>query len=127
MAKDGGVDTSKRSLLTTMAGGGGLAMLAALIGPAISPALNAIAAGQSRPSPTNDIAIITDAIKLEQRAINTYQAAIQADLIKNPALLDVAVEFVNDHGNHRDALSFALRRNYKQLNGAMIKNLGTFP
>src|SRR5262249_16770807 len=65
--------------------------------------------------------------KIEQLAINTYQAAMQADLIKDVKLFDAAVEFANDHANHRDALSRAMRTNFRTSTPPMLEKLGTFP
>jgi rubrerythrin len=125
MAKPHGkVDQSKRALFGTVAGAGGFALLATLMGSAANPALAALAA---TPSPATDLAFITEAIKIEQKAINTYEAALKADLLKDVRLFDAAVEFANDHANHRDALSRAIRSNYRTTPPPVIENLGTFP
>jgi rubrerythrin len=128
MAKDrGGLDHSKREFMRSVVTTSGLATLANLLGPACSREFAAIAAGQVRPSPAGDIAIIQSAIALEQKAINTYRAALQKDLMgKKPELVDVAIEFADDHGRHRDELSRALRVYFKQV-PTLIENLGTFP
>jgi rubrerythrin len=123
----GGLDFSKRAFMRSFVNTSGLAMLASLLGPACSPEFAAIASGQARPSPGGDVAIINAAIALEQKAINTYRAALQKDLMgKKPELIDVAIEFADDHGKHRDELSRALRVYYKQ-NPTLIENLGPFP
>ncbi|MEW6731089.1 MAG: ferritin-like domain-containing protein [Acidobacteriota bacterium] len=123
-----GVDLSKRAFINGLFNGSALATLATLIGPAFSGGnvLAAIAAGQRRPSPSSDIAVINGAIQLEQKAINTYKAAAQADLLKKPEYLDVAVDFAADHGEHRDELTKAVRVNFKST-PVLIENLGTFP
>ena len=55
MVKDrDGLDHSRRSrreMMRTFAGTGGLAILASILGPAASPEFVAIASGQARPSP----------------------------------------------------------------------------
>lgn len=125
MAKDRNIDLSKRAWLTGVAGAGAFATLATLIGPAHNPALAVFA--QGKPSAATDQAFINEAIKIEQKAINTYKAALKADLLKDVRLADAAGEFASDHADHRDALSWALRRNFKNNNPAVIENLGTFP
>jgi rubrerythrin len=123
----GAFDHSKRAFMRSVATTGGLATLATLIGPACNKEFMAIASGQVRPSPAGDITIINAAIALEQKAINTYKAALQKDLMgKKPELVDVAIEFVDDHGRHRDELSRALRVYYKAV-PTLIENLGAFP
>ncbi|MBL8149993.1 MAG: ferritin-like domain-containing protein [Blastocatellia bacterium] len=121
------IDHSKRSFLNLFTGASALATVAMLLGPAASPDFRAIAAGQQKkPSLGGDIAIATAAIQLEQKAVNTYKAAIAADLIKNTDYLDLVVEFINDHGEHRDLLTRALRTKLKGQQ-PVIENLGTFP
>lgn len=119
------VDQSKRNFLRGVATTGSIVTLSHLIGPTMSPTLAAIAAGQRKPSPTGDVAIINEAIKLEQKAINTYRAALQADLLKRDEFVEVAVQFADDHGRHRDELTRALRVNFKTT-GPLIEKLGTF-
>jgi rubrerythrin len=125
MAQDRTVDLSKRAWLTGIAGAGALTTLATLIGPAYNPALAVFA--QGKPSPATDAAFINEAIKIEQKAVNTYKAALKADLLKDVRLADAAGDFANDHASHRDALSWELRRTFKNSNPAIIENLGTFP
>jgi len=128
MTKDrGAFDHSKRAFMRSAVTTGGLATLATILGPACSKEFAAVVAGLVRPSPAGDMAIINAAIALEQKAINTYRAALQKDLMgKKPELIDVAIEFADDHGRHRDELSRALRVYFKQT-PTLIENLGTFP
>lgn len=129
MAKGrGSVDLSKRALLSGSVATGGFALLASLLGPAANPALAVLA--QGKPSAAADIAFLNEAIKIEQKAINTYKAALNNDLLKNPALVDAAISFSNDHANHRDGISRILRVNFKNnslTSPAVLENLGTFP
>ncbi|MCS6885622.1 MAG: ferritin-like domain-containing protein [Acidobacteriota bacterium] len=73
-----------------------------------------------------DSSFLAAAIQLEQKAINTYQAAISKDLLKTPNLLDIAVDFVYDHSHHRDRLYKAMRI-YFSATPPLIENLGHFP
>lgn len=127
MAKDPEtVDLSKRSFIHQLTTASALGALTQLLGPTANPNLAAIAA--QKPSPSGDVALLSEAIKLEQKAINTYQAALGADLIKSPGLVDVAFAFASDHQYHRESISRFLRGKLKGVppvvNG---KTLGTFP
>jgi rubrerythrin len=86
----------------------------------------AFAGARSRPNPKADAEIINGVIILEQKAVNTYLAAAENNLLPTKAFLDVAVEFANDHTNHRDrlkrAVSQALRRTPPD-----VSKVGTFP
>jgi len=83
-----------------------------------------VAAG--RPNPKADIEIINGAIQLEQRAVNTYMAAAENNLLPTKAFLDVAVQFAQDHTNHRDRLKRVVSQVFKG-EPAGTENLGTFP
>ncbi|KAF0249070.1 MAG: hypothetical protein FD167_1525, partial [bacterium] len=67
-------------------------------------------------------------IKLEQKAVNTYQAALNGDLIKSPVLVDAAFAFASDHQYHREAISRFVRGKLKGLPPVTDdKKIGTFP
>ena len=126
MSKNDGVDLEKRSFIHKLTGAGALTMLAQVLGPAANPNLVAIAA--QRPSKGGDVAFLNEAILLEQKAINTYQAALQADLIKTPALVDAAFAFVIDHQYHRETISRFVRGTLKATPPITDdKKIGTFP
>lgn len=126
MSKKDGVDLEKRSFIHKLTGAGALTMLAQLLGPAANPNLAAIAA--QKPSKGGDIAFLNEAILLEQKAVNTYQAALQADLIKTPALTDAAFAFVIDHQYHRETISRFVRGSLKATPPITDdKKIGTFP
>jgi rubrerythrin len=119
------VDLSKRALLGGVVVSGAWATLANLLGPAANPALAALA--QKKPVSNNDVAFLAEAVKLEQKAINTYQAALQADLIKNPNLAFAATDIANDHSYHRDMLLRVIRVKFPRQPLPLFENLGTFP
>jgi rubrerythrin len=126
MSKNDGVDLEKRSFIHKLTSAGALTMLAQVLGPAANPNLAAIAA--QRPSKGGDIAFLNEAILLEQKAVNTYQAALQADLIKTPALVDAAFAFVVDHQYHRETISRFVRGSLKATPPITDdKKIGTFP
>ena len=124
MAKDRATDINKRAFLTNLGGMSALAMLAQIMGPAANPALTVLAA--QRPTTGGDVAFLNEAIKLEQQAINTYEAALRNDLIKDPRLNDTATDFVVDHTYHRDAISRLVRTKFN-TSPIVIEKLGTFP
>ncbi|GEM_PF-1398419 len=76
---------------------------------AASSALGSAAAGSpSSPSAREaDIAILNGAIDIEHQAIWTYKAAASTKLLQKP-VLDVAVTFLGQHEQHRDALADAV-------------------
>lgn len=79
-----------------------------------------------KPDPKNDIELINGAIRLEQKAINTYQAAADNKLLPTRAFLDVALQFAADHTAHREALKRAISGAFRAT-PAGTENLGTFP
>lgn len=128
MAKDPEtVDRSKRKLIHNLTATSAIATLTHLLGPAANPNLAAIAA--QKPSPSGDLALLNEAILLEQRAVNTYQAALNADLIKSPVLVDAAFAFASDHQYHRESISRFVRGKLKGLPPIIDdkKKIGTFP
>lgn len=127
MAKDPvEIDLSKRNFIHQLTSAGALATLAQLLGPYANPNLAVIAA--QRPSPGGDVALLNEAIKLEQKAVNTYQAALNADLIKSPVLVDAAFSFATDHQYHRETISRFVRGKLKGLPPITDdKKIGTFP
>jgi rubrerythrin len=128
MAKDPeNVDLSKRNFFHQFTGVSALAALTQLLGPVANPHLAIIAA--QKPSPGGDVALLNEAIKLEQKAINTYQAALQADLIKSPVLVDAAFAFASDHQYHRETISRFVRGKLKGLPPIISDDakIGTFP
>ena len=84
-----------------------------------------VLARQTR-NPKADIELINGAIALEQRAVNTYQAAAQNNLLPTKAYLDVALQFASDHTHHRDLLKKAVIEVFK-AKPADVSNVGTFP
>lgn len=79
-----------------------------------------------RPNPKADVEIINGAIMLEQKAVNTYTAAAENNLLPTKAFLDVAVQFASDHANHRDRWKSIVSGAYK-AEPVGTENLGTFP
>ncbi len=80
----------------------------------------------SRQNLKADVEILNGAIALEQKAVNTYMAAAENNLLPTKAFLDVAVQFAGDHINHRDRLKEIVSREFKAT-PASTENLGTFP
>lgn len=76
--------------------------------------------------PKKDIAIVNMAIQLEQKAVNTYQAAADNNLLPTKAFRDVALQFAADHTAHRNKLMDAVSTALKGK-PAGISDLGTFP
>lgn len=113
----------RRDFISMLTGGSAFALLGTLLGPAVSDDLKVL--GQ-KPSLAGDKAFLNAAIQLEQKAINTYEAAVRADLIKKPNNLDVVADFVADHGHHRDKLSRVLRKKFSAT-PPLIEKLGSFP
>lgn len=83
-------------------------------------------AQNSRQNRRGDVEILNGAIGLEQKAINTYVAAAENNLLPTKAFLDVAVQFAGDHTNHRDRLKQIVSREFRAT-PAGTDNLGTFP
>jgi hypothetical protein len=70
----------------------------------------ASAAAKSPSSPSAkeaDVTILNGAIDIEHQAIWTYKAAASTKLLQKP-VLDVAVTFLGQHEQHRDALADAV-------------------
>src|SRR5262249_54139978 len=76
--------------------------------------------------PNGDAQFVNGAIQLEQKAFNTYQAAVEKNLITTPAFREVAQQFAVDHAQHRDRLITAVQTALK-AKAAPTANLGTFP
>ncbi len=127
MAKDpSAIDLSKRNFIHQLTTTSALTVLTQLLGPYANPNLAVIAA--QKPSPGGDIALLNEAIKLEQKAVNTYQAALKGDLIKSPVLIDAAFAFASDHQYHRESISRFVRGKLKGLPPVTDdKKIGTFP
>jgi rubrerythrin len=79
-----------------------------------------------KPNPKKDVEILNMSIMLEQKAINTYQAAADNKLLPTKAFLDVALQFAADHTAHRDRFSQVVSQKLKGTPTG-ISNLGTFP
>ncbi len=79
-----------------------------------------------KPSREADVEILNGAIMLEQKAINTYVAAAENNLLPTKAFLDVAVQFAGDHTEHRDRLKDIVSGVFK-VEPMSTENLGTFP
>ena len=80
--------------------------------PAAAASALSSAAAKSPASPAAkeaDTAILKGAIDIEHQAIWTYKAAAGTKLLQKP-VLDVAVVFLGQHEQHRDALSDAVTR-----------------
>ncbi|MBL8149992.1 MAG: ferritin-like domain-containing protein [Blastocatellia bacterium] len=133
------IDLARRDLIKMATVTGTVGILASL-GEAISPTLASYLSmqratqrgGQAKGSPTNanananDIEILNFALQLEQKAINTYLAAVEKKLLKGKDYIEVAKQFVADHDSHREALAKVIKND---LGGepASVADVGTFP
>lgn len=92
---------------------------------AFALAADRVTAG-GRPNHRADVEVLNGAIVLEQKAVNTYMAAAENNLLPTQAFLDVAVQFAEDHTEHRDRLKEIVAETFK-ADPADTDNLGTFP
>lgn len=134
------IDTARRELLKLAAATGTVGILTSL-GSALTPLLAEAAMPQRRKAGngalppeqskkvdpvTNDLGIVSAAIQLEQKAINTYVGLEKEKIITNKQVIDVARQFAADHMAHRDALIKAATGEFKGT-APKINGLGTFP
>lgn len=79
-----------------------------------------------RKTSKTDIEIFNGIAILEQKAVNTYKAAAENNLLPTKAFLDVALQFAADHTQHRDQVKNIVA---KVLRGTPVdtSKVGTFP
>ncbi len=84
------------------------------------------ASGHRKYSKKNDIEVFNGIAILEQKAVNTYQAAADNNLLPTKAFLDVALQFASDHAHHRDKVAYVVS---DVLGGTPVdtSKVGTFP
>lgn len=121
------ISPERRELLRMGLVAGATGVVASALGATgVSEAFAADDHKAMKPNPKKDAEIVNGAIILEQKAVNTYQAAAKNNLLKTKAFLDVALQFASDHTQHRDKLSKAVSTALKGT-PADTSNVGTFP
>jgi rubrerythrin len=115
------ISPARRDLLRlgALTGASGVFMLAAEVEGGVPN-------DKRKPDPNGDAQIINGAIQLEQKAVNTYQAAVEKNLVTTPAFREVALQFAMDHAQHRDRLMTVVQAELK-ARPASTANLGPFP
>ena len=105
-----------------------LLQLGALTGAASVFALATGNKADARPrrSKKKDAELFNGAAILEQKAVNTYKAAAENNLLPTKAFLDVALQFASDHAQHRDRIQKITKEVLKGT-PADTSNVGTFP
>ncbi len=105
-----------------------LLQLGALTGAAGVFALATGSKADARPrrSPKMDAELFNGAAILEQKAVNTYKAAAENNLLPTKAFLDVALQFASDHSQHHDRIQTITKEVLKGT-PADTSNVGTFP
>jgi rubrerythrin len=73
-----------------------------------------------------DVEIFNGAAILEQKAINTYKAAAENNLLPTKAFLDVALQFAADHAQHHAKIQSVVK-NILKGKPVDTSNVGTFP
>jgi rubrerythrin len=133
-AKSPILSTQRRKLLQLGAMTGAASVFTVLLGEKSDAGMYGPRGSMDKPSMRGqqardrkmDIQLFNGAAILEQKAVNTYRAAAENNLLPTKAFLDVALQFAADHAQHHAKLQSVVADVLKGK-PADTSNVGTFP